>query len=865
MSFFNFDMCCGVTRNDEERTTKSPRLGSDGTRWVTDHSSSPFLSSSDERGEDASMEVRVIRAKRLRSGYTHVHFNKPCCRVTLSDGRTDGRELGRTQVSVRETSEDADTWNWSSIVPMNRMDLLRPTTILRFEITDIEESDMYCIREFSGLDLRDLVNKKGTMKKALKLPGGGSIPKRAGKAPSLHVGVTITPNPYRNPHLSNVVVSPFPKSPSELKRNMSRRREKGDGGSGSGGTSSQRKNNYGTSTSMTKTTSSTKTTTDTTNVTSNAAQNIQKNIPIPFKGVVRQSFGSGSSSSVTNQSASDPQSFTTQGFISASTTSNGEVDAPKSPRSQRRYSMSHKISEHKTNSPIKVLGTVSSENIPHLTLLPPSPSPSPPPPPPPPPPGVSENSNIFFHIVLTQDDIEGTRTFEMCVAHAHVGHMTVKEIKHNFAEQVGTDPTLIELSIDGHPAMDKFTGADFGLSDSTIFEAHIKSAASFMEEKIRPPESPNRSLQSLSYKKIHSVLSTHAVPRDIDQALRTFSGSDRKGKVQITFFVSACKQAVAPDAAQMFFKKQELTDSFSRFFNLAMKYFDRCLQDVTQNQRTTHFTEIEDYDKFIIIIRACQLMLFKNEKERSSKQDSVMKKVRTNLKTFHEVLRIYVLMISRRVQIAVWEQQYGFGAVLLRRLWLDIGIVRAAMVEHHEGRGDINFSTVDELEQFLEVTALVCGRAAPENRKQLKVFMPDYHTTKHEKIEAGKLHEVDHDGPRHELFEHCQELIFELPTNDNWGFKLQFYEANHVMRIEAIKDGSPADRAGMRIGDYIDEVGGDSLHEGGEKQAMRFIRDHKKKQNETVEVVVMRELNDNVKVDKLQKKLQKYQKRGTIS
>ena len=69
----------------------------------------------------------------------------------------------------------------------------------------------------------------------------------------------------------------------------------------------------------------------------------------------------------------------------------------------------------------------------------------------------------------------------------------------------------------------------------------------------------------------------------------------------------------------------------------------------------------------------------------------------------------------------------------------------------------------------------------------------------------------------------------------------------------------------MRIGDYIDEVGGDSLHEGGEKQAMRFIRDHKKKQNETVEVVVMRELNDNVKVDKLQKKLQKYQKRGTIS
>ena len=85
-----------------------------------------------------------------------------------------------------------------------------------------------------------------------------------------------------------------------------------------------------------------------------------------------------------------------------------------------------------------------------------------------------QESNIFFHIVLTQDDSDGTRTFEMGVLESHVDDMTVGEIKHNFAEQMGVDPEQIQLSIGGHPAMDEFTGADFGLSDYTIFEAHLK-------------------------------------------------------------------------------------------------------------------------------------------------------------------------------------------------------------------------------------------------------------------------------------------------------------------------------------------------------------------------------------------------------
>ena len=196
----------------------------DGTSWISDISPS---SSNNEGGDDVRMDIRVICAKRLRAGFYNVHFTQPWCSVTLSDGKTDGRELLRTPVAtIGATEEVGDKWDYSAVIKLDQIDLLRPRTILRFEISDVVDNKMYVIREFSGADLRQLVNKNGTIKKALKLPGGESIPKRDdGKAPSLHVGVQVTPNPFsvQRAAVSSSSLSPLPRSPSTLKKSMSRR------------------------------------------------------------------------------------------------------------------------------------------------------------------------------------------------------------------------------------------------------------------------------------------------------------------------------------------------------------------------------------------------------------------------------------------------------------------------------------------------------------------------------------------------------------------------------------------------------------------------------------------------------------------
>jgi hypothetical protein len=99
----------------------------------------------------------------------------------------------------------------------------------------------------------------------------------------------------------------------------------------------------------------------------------------------------------------------------------------------------------------------------------------------------------------------------------------------------------------------------------------------------------------------------------VDQALRTLSGDDKRGKVQTAFLMSATKQAVAPDAARLFYKNGILTKSFSRYFTLAMHYYDTCEKAVLQNQHVLKFSEMEHYDKFVVALRSCQLLLFKLE------------------------------------------------------------------------------------------------------------------------------------------------------------------------------------------------------------------------------------------------------------
>ena len=534
--------CCGGGR--EQEPTRSPLPWTNDGRWTGVSDNSPSPSDAGSHNEETRMTIRVIRAKRLRSGYAQMHFEKPWCRVTLSDGRTDGKELGRTKISKQNTQEDVDIWNWSASVSLNCIELLRPTTILRFEISDTQDNDMYCIREFSGLDLKDLVNKKGTVKKALKLPGGASIPKRDGKAPSLHVGVVVTPNPFtlrddRSMHSPSVVSSAL-----ALRNKMSRRNEK----------SSAINVNE----------------TAKTRLTEQSIHKVEKNTTsLP---VIQSNHSIGSKTELVATNNSDvfmppnspdqhasPRSFSA---LSDSTTSNGDLQQQQS--------------------------SVLSKNIETTSLNP---------------------TETKTEIQLLEDKLAALKSKSKSSAQIFLPSSTVKQTSNESDTMSMNGPALLPPPSATHPELKSYP------SDNK----HERTRrASMNGSPLPPPSAPQPELVSLGShvsEKITKVLRQSSIPRNMDHALRSFSSGDRKGKIQITFFVSACKKAVAPNATQMFFAKKDLTASFSRFFNLAIDYFDRCCAayhvhheaDATVNSRISNFQDIEGYDKFLIVVRACQL------------------------------------------------------------------------------------------------------------------------------------------------------------------------------------------------------------------------------------------------------------------
>ena len=539
--------CCGGGR--EQEPTLSPLPWTNDGRWTGVSDNSPSPSDAGSHNEETRMTIRVIRAKRLRSGYAQMHFEKPWCRVTLSDGRTDGKELGRTKISKQNTQEDVDIWNWSASVSLNRIELLRPTTILRFEISDTQDNDMYCIREFSGLDLKDLVNKKGTVKKALKLPGGASIPKRDGKAPSLHVGIVVTPNPFtlrddRSMHSPSVVSSAL-----ALRNKMSRRNEK----------SSAINVNE---------------TAKISRLTEQSIHKVEKNTTsVP---VIQSNHSIGSKTELVATNNSDvsmppnspdqhesPRSFSA---LSDSTTSNGDLQQQQS--------------------------SVLSKNIETTSHNPPE---------------------TKTEIQLLEDKLAALKSKSKSSAQMFLPSSTVKQTSNESDTMSMNGPALLPPPSATHPELK---------SDPSDNKHERTRRASMNGPPLPPPSAPQPELVSLGShvsEKITKVLRQSSIPRNMDHALRSFSSGDRKGKIQITFFVSACKKAVAPNATQMFFAKKDLTASFSRFFNLAIDYFDRCCAashvhhvthveaDATVNSRISNFQDIEGYDKFLIVVRACQL------------------------------------------------------------------------------------------------------------------------------------------------------------------------------------------------------------------------------------------------------------------
>ena len=378
------------------------------------------------------------------------------------------------------------------------------------------------------------------------------------------------------------------------------------------------------------------------------------------------------------------------------------------------------------------------------------------------------------------------------------------------------------------------------LLSKEITKEEKKTVERSIVENMKAPESPKHSVDSNTHRKITKTLSNLVLPRKVDQYLRSLSGNDSKGRIQMAFFLSACRNAVAPEATKIFYQEKKLTESFSRFFRFAMEYFDSCLK---VQASTAEFTKIEHYDKFLTSIRGCQLLLFKNDKEQSKTQNEIFLEIQEDLTSIKEILRVYILLMTRKAQLAIWEEKYGFAAALLRRIYLDLIARRMAIEDNQNGLDD----SFDKLELFLQNVILKCGEAVSNNTCRIaSVFMTDEYPDKHTKKKA--IQNNDHNVPRHKLFEHCQELIFELPAKKIWGFKLRFHKTNHIMCIEQITPKSPAETAGLKVGDYIDEIGGDQLHEGGVDKAMSFIKQHKEKELQNVEVVVYRELNEDGEV-----------------
>ena len=225
-----FHVCCGGGRDDNDADRSAitkfkdrqrgelawlSEAGSEGSNspWQEQDKGVPSTTRDDNDNDprfNAEMTIRILRAKRLRSGYTNVHFLCPFVKVFLANtsNRTDGQLLCKTQVARSHKQEDAVSWNYETTIKCSKEKIVANDTVLRFEIVDAEDWDMSVQREFQGQDLRDLISTDKTIKKTVKLPNGGGIPARSGKRPSIHVGVTVTPNPYFEYEGVNLVETP---------------------------------------------------------------------------------------------------------------------------------------------------------------------------------------------------------------------------------------------------------------------------------------------------------------------------------------------------------------------------------------------------------------------------------------------------------------------------------------------------------------------------------------------------------------------------------------------------------------------------------------------------------------------------------
>ena len=227
-----FHACCGGGRDDNDADRSAitkfkdrqrgelawlSEAGSEGSNspWQEEDKGVPSTRSSrDDNDNDprfnAEMTIRILRAKRLRSGYTNVHFLCPFVKVFLANtsNRTDGQLLCKTQVARSHKQEDVVSWNYETTIKCSKEKFVANDTVLRFEIVDAVDRDMSVQRVFQGQDLRNLILSDKTIKKTVKLPNGGGIPARSGKHPSIHVEVTITPNPYFGYEGVNLVETP---------------------------------------------------------------------------------------------------------------------------------------------------------------------------------------------------------------------------------------------------------------------------------------------------------------------------------------------------------------------------------------------------------------------------------------------------------------------------------------------------------------------------------------------------------------------------------------------------------------------------------------------------------------------------------
>ena len=87
---------------------------------------------------------------------------------------------------------------------------------------------------------------------------------------------------------------------------------------------------------------------------------------------------------------------------------------------------------------------------------------------------------ISFFVVMTESHKDTERQFEMTIPEDEADATTVLAIKNTIAHMLTPedkpplDPARIELTMEGHPCRDDFLGIEFGLSEGTIFECHLR-------------------------------------------------------------------------------------------------------------------------------------------------------------------------------------------------------------------------------------------------------------------------------------------------------------------------------------------------------------------------------------------------------